>query len=267
MPEGAGRGRPGGDAVDAAVRIWVAERERAVREHPEPQELVDYQERRLDPAGAERLRRHLLDCPACRREVLDLHDLDRPEPEGSSLEPSADATEAGWRRFEAARAAQRSGPLAARPVRRTWPIAASIAAALAAGALAGSLLVGGGGPDPTLGAGAPFLFDLDPTGTAVLRDATAQGEIAVPPGMDPLVPRLNLGELTAHESYLVEVYDQRDRLVVRREGLARQRSGSVAFLVPRAELPAGRYQVRLIARDGEQSQELASYALRLRYET
>ncbi len=263
-------------AIDAAARAWAAAQEKAVTAHPEADELVDYQEGRLDPGRAERLRRHLVVCPACREELLLLDGFDRELPEGSPLYPPDEATERGWRRFQAARAAMRAAPGAAprepaadvpeprfRASGRRWRLAASILLALAAGALLAALLLGRQRPDQV--AGSPFVLDLDPAGEAVLRDASAPPEVVVPAGMDPLVPRLNLGDLTAHEGYLVEVYDPGGRLLLRRRGLVREPAGSVTFMAYRAEWPAGECRVLLIGLDGGRRQELAAYAFRLRY--
>lgn len=265
-------------AIEAAARAWAAEEEGSVTEHPDPGALVDYQEGRLDPGGAQRVQRHLVVCPACREELLELGAFDREVPEDSTLRPSEEATERSWQRFQAARAALRPAPggasntpSAVQSHPRTWPrarwlLAASVFLALGAGALLGAILSNRIAPGRMESAGSPFVFDLDPTGTSVVRDATGLPEIAVPPGMDPLVPRLNLGDLTEHEGYLVEVYDDRDRLILRREGLVRHRSGSVTFLVPRAQWPAGEYRLLLIALDSGRRQELASYGVRLRYQ-
>lgn len=257
------------NAIDAAARAWADGEGRAVNEHPDPEELVDYQEGRLDAEGVEHLQRHLLVCPACREELLKLHAFDEEVPEGSALLPSEEMTESGWRRFQAARAATRAAPKTGgsdRSSRMGWRLAASIVLALAAGAMLTALLLGRARPDRIAETGSPFVFDVDPAGTIVERDAAVLPEIVVPAGMDLLVPRLNLGDLTSHEGYLVEVYDDSGRFALRRSDLQRERSGSVTFLVHRAEWPAGDYRVLLIALDGGQRQELASYAFRLLYE-
>lgn len=272
-------GRDADGAIDAAARAWTAEEERAVTEHPDPEALVDYQEGRLDPGGAQRVQRHLVVCPVCREELLQLAAFDREVPEDSPLRPSEESTERSWQRFQAARAALRSAPdnavnerPAVQPHPRAWPprarwlLAASVVLALGAGTLLGAILAGRVAPGRMKSAGSPFVFDLDPTGTSEVRDATGLPEIVVPPGVDPLVPRLNLGDLTAHEAYLVEVYDEHGRLILRREGLVRHRSGSITFLVPRAQWPAGEYRLLLIALDSGRREELASYGIRLRYQ-
>jgi hypothetical protein len=264
--------------VDLAARAWAEDKERSVSGHPDAEELVDYEEGRLGPRGVARLQRHLLVCASCREELLRLHEFDREVPEGSALLPSGEMTELSWQRFQRTREAEEQAsteppseePLeGARPPARPrtgWLLAASIALALAGGVLLGVISAGRVGPSQAASAGSPFVFDLDPSDTTVLRDAIGGLEIVVPPGMDPLVPRLNLGDLTAHEEYVVEVHDGRGHLVLRREGLRRHRSGSVTFLVLRAELSDGDYRVVLIGRDGLQRRQLASYSFRLRFE-
>lgn len=275
------RGRDSGEAIDAGVRAWASERAAAVTEHPAPEELVDYQEGSLAPGGLERIQEHLLVCATCRGELLDLDVFDRERPgDEAPLVPSDELTERSWQRFEAARAAMRAAPDGQRGSgrvvrvhprrwwsRTTWTMAASIALAMAVGAVVAAALLGRIEPGGGAGEGSPFVFDLDPNGTAVLREFVTVPEVAVPAGMDPIIARLNLGDLTAHEGYEAEVYDRRDQLVLRRKGLARDRSGSVTFMASREEWPGGEYRVHLVALDAERRQELAAYALRLRYET
>jgi hypothetical protein len=270
--------RLAGATIDAAARAWADREERAVTAHPEPDELVDYQEGRLDRRGAERVQRHLAACAACRDELLRLHAFDEEVPEGSPLLPPEEATERSWRRFQEARealrppaeGASRPEPAAGHGLgpparRRRWLLAASVVLALVAASVLAVLLFGRGGPDRIAGTGSPFVFDLDPVGTVLLRDVATVPEIEVPAGMDPLVARLNLGDLTVHEGYRVEVYDHRDRLALHRDGLVREPSGAITFMAARADWPPGRYRVLLVALDGERRQQLAEYALELRY--
>lgn len=267
------------EAIDAAVRTWVGDKELAVTEHPEIDALVDYQEGRLDSGAAEHLQRHLVVCPSCRRELLQLHAFDQELPENSELYPPQEVSERSWRRFEAARVAMRatsstnwSGPEANLSGFRgslglRLKFAASILLALAAGAVLAVLVMGRGQPEKMASTGSPFVFDLDPEGRTVLRAAASVPEVVLPLEMDPLVARLNLPDLNAYEGYLVEVRDREGRLVVRRESLVRDRAGSVTFWVPRAEWPAGEYHVLLVALDDGRRRELASYAFRLRYQS
>lgn len=263
-------------AIDAAARAWADREVDAMTGHPDADELVDYQEGRLEPRGAERVRRHLLGCAACRDELLRLHAFDEEVPDGSSLLPPDEATERSWDRFQKARDALRESieagsesfpaTRAPEPSRRRnrWLLAASIILALAAGALLGAL-VRGIERQQAVSLGSPFIFDLDPVGVTRLRAAAVPPAVTVPPSMDPLVVELNLGDLTPHEGYRVEVYDDRGRLVLYRDRLVRKPSGSIPFLVSRAEWPAGRYRIVLIALDDNRRQQLAEYTFRLLY--
>jgi len=266
------------EAIDAAVRTWAEAEERVVSQHPEIDALVDYQEGRLGAGAAEQLKSHLVVCQSCRRELLQLHAFDQEVPESSELYPSEQASESSWQRFEVARSAARAAPSSDQSERtiklsvlqgssgRWLKFAASILLALAAGAVLAVLFRGGNPPQKMANTGSPFVFDLDPEGTTVLR-AAALPEVVVPAGMDPLVVRLDLPDLTAYDDYLVEVRDQQDRLVLRRERLVRDPTGSVTFWVPRAEWPAGDFQVLLLALDKGQRREIASYAVRLRFQS
>lgn len=266
------------DVIDAAARAWAEREEQAVSGHPDPDELVDYQEGRLDRPGAERVQRHLAACAACRDELLRLHAFDEEVPAGSPLLPPEEATERGWRRFQEAREAlRRPAEAASRPEpaaghqlglparRRRWLLAASVVLALVAASVLAVVLLGRGVPGRIAGTGSPFVFDLDPVGTVLLRDVATVPEVAVPARMDPLVAKLNVGDLTAHEGYRVEVYDHRGRLALHRDGLVREPSGAITFMAARADWPPGRYRVLLIALDGERRRQLAEYALELRY--
>lgn len=264
-------------AIDAAAKAWTEGEVGAVSGHPDPDELVDYQEGRLDPRGVERVRGHLLACAACRDELLRLHAFDEEVPETSPLLPSDEATERSWERFQAARAAMQAavetgseapaaGPESGvRRRRNRWLLAASIVLALIAGALLGAFVRRIGEAPRVANFGSPFTFDLDPVGATLLRDVAVLPEVVVPPHMDPLAVELNLGDLSAHPSYRVEVYDEQGRRVLHRDGLVRNPSGAIPFLVYRSEWPAGRYRVVLIALDGGRRQQLAEYDFRLLY--
>lgn len=267
MSDGAKRSRDEGGAIDAAVRAWAAE-ERSVREHPEPEELVDYQEGRFDADRVERLGRHLLGCSACREQIRLLYAFDREVPQESEPLASEEVTERAWQRFQAARDSMRShGRLGPRrwPRRARWLVAVSTSLGLAASVLLAVVLVGPARPGGSAGGGSPFVFDLDPAGISVDRDASMAEEVVVPPGMGPLVAVLNLGDLTAHERYQVEIYGAETRPVLERRDLARDRLGRVTFLLERGELPAGDYRVLLVALDCGERGDLATYLLRLRY--
>ena len=256
------------DPIDEAARIWATEQERAVTEHPGADQLVDFQEGRLDPAGIQRLREHLASCSTCRQELLLLQEFDSEVADDSTLLPTEQATERSWERFRAVRADRRStaGPTETGPSFRLL-MAASLVVALGVGALLGVTWVSRDGLAGVADSGSPFIFDLDPTGTRLLRDAAGVHEVVVPRGMDPLVARLNLSDLTSHDAYEVDVSDGKGRLALRRDGLVRHRTGSIAFMIPRSSLPEGTYTVSLTGIDSGERVELATFAFRIRYDT
>ncbi len=245
-----------------AIRDWAQGERRAMNEHPEVEQLIAYQEGRLGEPEAERVRVHLSLCASCADELLGLEHWDaaaRTEPEQAidpALLPSPASLAAHRQRFTARTASRPptpvSGPTAPR---RRWPTTFALAASGLVAALALGWWMGGRGPE---GANDPFVFDLVPAGTAVRRAATPQ-EIRVPQGLDPLVARLNLGELTDHESFRAEIRDSRDRVVWARAGWVRQPAGSFAVLIPRRDLAPGVYELRLFGGTGNDETLLATY--------
>jgi|GEM_PF-6694016 len=293
MPDPAAKNPDIDPAIDAAVRAWSEREARAVSTHPSADDLVDYQEGRLGGSAAEALRRHLVRCVSCRQELLSLEACDQEQPEDRAAGPTAEDTERSWQRFEKLRAearhkapqpitsqhpqrataapAPRAATLAARrapsprPPSTPWLLAASITLALAAGAFLAGWLLGHDATGQESVPGSPFIFDLEPAGSGVLRGAVMVPEIVVPPGMDPLVARLNLGDLREYQAYWVEIRSG-ERQILRRMGLSRDPAGSVAFQVPRSALPSGTLMIRLFGRRDGQPHELASYTLKLRFD-
>lgn len=254
-------------AIDQEILAWIVEQEQAVRTHPDSDALVAYHEGDIKDDRGQQIRHHLTICSSCRNELLILDAFD--EEPSSELYPSAQLAEESWQRFRSrteareASASQNVGWKRLSP--KPWLLAASCAIGLALGLLVATFFYGGSETPGGITTGAaPFVFDLDPLGSTLLRTPAGVPEIELPDDMDVLVPRLSLGDVSAHKSYSVEVYDRSTgRLVLRRQGLVRHRTGMIAFLARRDELPEGEYEVRLMGVDGERREELASYVLRI----
>ncbi len=276
-------------AIERAARRLAGEESRTVTDHPEPDELVAYQEGRLDGEELERLRRHVVSCAECSQELLALATFDQDEP--SELRPSPAETATDWAAFQERLAEETAGarvlempdrrpegepapapgPIAAPPGRpaagrQRWLVAASVLLALGGLWLwldSFSRLA----PAPTdqLASLKPFDFDLVPDGEALVRDAATAPEIEVPAGMNALLARLHLGDQTPHDAYRAEILDAAGAVVWRHPDLPRQPAGHFSLLVPRSELPAGAYRARVAGiRDGEEA-VLATFSFQLGY--
>lgn len=254
--------------IRRAIQAWSSGQEDAVMsKHPEVEALVAYQEGNLDELACATIREHLVLCDDCRQELLALESFDQPIPEGSDLLPSAQETAASWLRFEAARDALPTPPLEQPLVARwrgLWLLAAAVLLAFAAGFFASRWLPLESDPGVLLANGSPVTFVLDPLHAVVQRDVMPTKEVTVAPNTPALVATLNLGDLTPHDRYAIEVRDPTDTLVLVRTGLSRDSQGRIVFGTTPAQWPPGDYQIALIGIRGDEESALASYAVRLR---
>lgn len=270
--------------IDHAVRDLAEEATRAVTDHPEPEELVDYQEGRLAEEEAKQVRQHLVACSKCAQEVLDLETFDFDNPEDAELRPSAAETTEAWVTFQrqsteevrGARVLDMARGMPAPPTASTvqrglklWaPLAASILIALTGLGfwIAGIAERGHSATPIQFEASAnPYVFDLLPDGEGHRRNASTSREVVVPAGMDLLIPRLNLGDQTPYATYRAEILDAAGTPIWSQSELRRQPAGQFIVLVKRASLPVGEYRFRLVGlTDGEET-VLATYSFRLRY--
>ncbi|MCB1057969.1 MAG: zf-HC2 domain-containing protein [Acidobacteria bacterium] len=263
------------EAFDAEVVQAVEElrAEQAMTPHPEIDELVDYQEGRLGGEAADRVRRHLVMCAQCARELLDLEVLDE-EVEGG-WEPSDQEIEEDLRglRERIAQAGVRPLPApetgAAVPVVGPWILGSRQVLALAATMLLAAVALAvwwsqaravDTGPAVVPN---PFLFNLAPDGMEGLRFAGSVPVVEVPPHLDPLLARLVLGDQTPYDGYRVEAVDANGRLVLRLDGLSRQPDGSFLATLPRRLFPPGTYRLTLLGVTGAEVTELARYPVRI----
>ncbi len=286
-------------AVERAARELAGETEGAVSDHPEIDELVDYQEGRLDADDAQRVRRHLETCRECAREVRELESFDQAVD--ADLEPSPEQTAEDWARFQE----QVSGeirqtddgdhggqtlerprpeltaltptPVAApgAPTPGTTTPRAEPSRSLRWLSMAASIMIGLVGvglwiasqrtapPEPT--PRHPYAFDLVPDGEDRLRDAALLARVEVPTGMDALLARLNLGDQTPYDGYRAEIADSDDAVVWSQDGLRRQPAGQFVVLIHRDQLPADGYRLSVFGIAGDGETKLASYTFELTY--
>ena len=266
--------------IDHAARQLAREAKDAVSDHPDVEDLIAYQEERLAEDRRERVRQHLVDCPQCAREVLELEDFHLEEAAEPAFEPSAAETTEDWAAFsrrvaeeapeaEIASPNSASGPGAIRapmpppapPGPGWWAVAAAMVLAAGLGYWIAGLNSSGSGA-PTAVAGHLFELDLLPDGEALIRDS--ETAMAVPASADILLLRLYLGDQTPRDAYRAEILNARSALVWRRADVRRQPAGHFLLMVERRDLPPGPYRLEVTGITGGEPIPVATYTFELR---
>ncbi len=86
--------------MNESSRSVGRDRNAALGDHPDVDDLVELQEGRFAGEGAERVRRHLASCPQCAREVRDLKTFDVEPAEIEVEARGTEEAEASWARFQ-----------------------------------------------------------------------------------------------------------------------------------------------------------------------
>jgi hypothetical protein len=267
------------EIIDQAVRDHARDHSRhgnPMSEHPTVDTLVRWQEGLLSADEAAAVRGHVGACSECAEDLEGLEAWDSDEENlDESLLPSAEEVAEERRRFDQRLAAEgRTGMASTEkapviPLRRprpAWPYrfllaAAALLATLLAGVWLGTRLDRPPDSRPATSK-TPFFASLRAQGDAPRRSSGE--EIEWPPKFDSLDLRLLLGDVTPHESYRVEVLDAAGEVRYRHDDLPQQPNGTFVVSLPREALSAGSYTVRLLARDGDEEQELATFPFLLR---
>src|SRR3954469_9401037 len=265
--------------IDLATGAYALELENEVTSHPATDALVAYQEGRLGSSQAEEVRRHLVACPLCGEalERLDAYDRESQEDQvpGTLAASSAARSWASFRERSSidsgrpAAESARAGILTTRSSYLAWPswaLAASILFALTGAVSFFLTLQPNARPRKARAPGGnPFVFDLLPDGRDAHRSAAGIEVVDVPTGMDPVVPRLLLGDQTVYSSYSAILTRVSGETLWKQNGLRRQPSGGVALLIPRASIPPGDQVLHLLGEERGVLRELASYTFRVHY--
>jgi hypothetical protein len=221
-----------------------------ILEHPEPEQLIAYHERRLAAAEAEDLRAHLASCPDCTTQLLDLAALfDEDDDPGAEI--SREEMDAAWERqrarlFPAAPAAPvRQRPTS--PLRRAWTTAATLG--LAASLLAVVALWQWRTIDQLREAQAnPPLVNLAPLGS-VRQENPAVPELRLDAQTQRAWVILNpSADLTA-PAYDVEILAPDGQTVLRLTGLPKSEASNFRLEIPRRILTPGDHHIRLIEKN------------------
>jgi Putative zinc-finger len=264
------------EIIDQAVqdharhRVWDEDR---VSEHPSVDALARFQEGLLSDEDAAVVRAHVDACSDCAEDLERMEAWDAAAAVDESLLPSAEEVAQERLVFERRLVAEGlsqavSAPKApVVPLRPRWSglyrfslAAAALLATLVVGIRLGSLRDGTVDPETMTGA-TPLLYSLRAQGEAPRRSSGE--EIDWPAEFDSLVLRLLLGDVTPHESYRAEITDQAGEIRHRQADLPQQPNGSFILTLPRGALAAGSYKVRLLARDGDDEQVLATFSFLL----
>jgi len=247
-----------------AIRELAAEERRAVKDHPTPDELLDYHAGDLNADERERIQDHLALCPACVRAVLDLDAF----PHVEALRPEEgladDEITAEWEHFRERTGKVRllGGVRRFGPAAIPWAVAAGLVLAVLGLSLRLNRLQQRVGE-----LAAPHssvqLVDLFPAGGGVERSERGAGAVQPAPWAERFVLILNLADVGSFPEYAAEITAADGREIWRGGGLRRSPEGTFALEVPRRLLPAGAYRIRLFGSALSGPTPVAEYALRL----
>lgn len=251
--EGRGRRRSGSGASIAG-------------EHPSPERLLDYHQRKLSPAVADRVLDHLVDCERCSRVVLDFEafpHLEPPSPE-HRLDPAE--LEERWRDLERAVAEQAVPSWRRRQI--LLPIAAVFLAAAVGLGLWGATLYREVSALRGTGGGLEVVADLLPT-----TEGTRGGERTVHPAaeaerfvfvlVDPGGAPGRGPTDAAGPPYAVDLVTADGEVVLEGVPVLRGRSGDFTLALPAVAVPDGAYRVKLYGPEGGARVTVAEYRLKI----
>lgn len=254
---------------DPADQLRAHFRERSlIGPHPAPEQIVAYHERRLPAEEMESLRAHLVACPDCAAQLVELAALleeeDTPESEMSPTE-----LDAAWQR-------QRSKLFPGSPLsfpdrrthhapprlRRAWTAAASLglAAALLAVVVAVQWRTIIRLEQPQVN---PPLVNLVPEGS-VRQGIQEIPELRLLPEVKRVWVILNPESELDYPSYDAEIRSADGEVVLRLADLRSSEAGNFRLEIPRALLPEGEYRIVLLGKKGGQRRTVGEFDLRVR---
>jgi anti-sigma factor RsiW len=236
--------------------------------HPAPEQIVAYHEHRLPAEEMESLRAHLVACPDCAAQLVELAALvegdDAPGPEMSRAE-----LDAAWQR-------QRGKLFPGSPLsfpdrrthdapprlRRAWAAAASLglAAALLAVVVAVQWRTIVRLERPQVN---PPLVNLRLEGS-VRQGNQKIRELHLTPEVERAWVILNPDGELDYPSYDAEIRSADGEVVLRLADLRSSEAGNFRLEIPRALLPEGEYRIVLLGKKGGQRRIVGEFELRVR---
>jgi hypothetical protein len=247
--------RSGKPDLDDALRELAEEDRRGLADHPDPVTLLDYHERRLPEAEADRVQEHLARCPECAQAVLDFAAFPDLEPPTEEHRLTPADVQSRWRELRARLEAER------RPVWQRHQVLLPLAAGLFVAVVGLGVWAGAlrerverlEGPR-----GDVYAVSLRPE-SAGLRGGEVQ-EIPTWAGRVPVYLSLATAEAD-YPSYEVDLLTESGRGIVTGIPVRRGPGGPFGLELPRSLLPPGEYRFELFGVQGAAREELGRYPL------
>jgi hypothetical protein len=252
-----------------ALRDFFREERQAFDQHPPPERIVAYHERRLPPEEMEAFRAHLAACPDCASELLGLAHLLAADDEDLGPQMPREELDAAWRK-QRERLVPAATPLPFRErrsrgvpaLRRAWTAAASLG--LAAALLAAVTVVQWRTivqlKQPQVN---PPLVNLVPAGS-VREGLQKLPELRLPEqGKSAWVILNPEGELGS-ASYDAELRGADGEVILRLRDLQSSEAANFRLELPRALLREGEYRIVLIGKKNGRRQVVEEFAFRVR---
>ncbi len=250
------------------LRAFFREERQSVDQHPPPEQIVAYHERRLSPEEMESFRAHLAACPDCTAQLLALAELLEGDAADDVSELPRAELDAAWQRQRKrlVPAAPASFPEPRRlnaPLRRAWATAASlgVAAALLAGIVTVQWQTIVRLKQPQVN---PPLIDLVPLGS--VRQAIQEvPELRLPANAERAWVILNPEGEMELSSYDAELRAADGRVILRLPNLRISEKANFRLEIPRALLAEGEsYRIVLTGRKPGPSRIVGEFAFRVR---
>lgn len=238
------------------------EAERAKVAHPPIETLVGYHAGDLEAGEADAVREHLTCCAACTEIVLDWHDFPDNEPADPALRAQPGDEDEDWCLIERRIAPTPDAvvmPLEVSIGRRPSRAPRLAAAATISLALLGlSFWMGGrlsnsGEPRANI-----WAVDLAPVDQQAVR--SNESALAVPADMGYVLFFLNGASTRGLAAFSVELVDAAGSVSHRWPHLVVSDEGNFTVEIPRRDLPAGTYRLRLSGEDAGRRRTVAEYS-------
>lgn len=237
----------------------------SIDQHPSPEQLVAYHERRLAMDQAEDVRAHLADCADCTAELLELADLLAGDGASAAEAISRPDLDAAWQRQRERLLPQASVvPLKERRAGKAWSWATAASLGLAAAlaiAVATQWRTIERLEQPQAN---PPLVNLVPAGS-VKRGSREISELRFPHGVERAWVILNPAEDLPPSAYKVVVTAADGQVVLSLHDLRISEAGNLRLEIPRAALKPGDYKILLLREKGTPRQAIEEFKLTVRH--